>query len=310
MAIILTHTGFGSVPAGRPTGLFITDLDGTLLRSDRTFAASDLAALRRLGERGVVRVVATGRSIFSFENVQSAGLPVDYVIFSSGAGVAEHPGGKILRSASLEAAEIRPAVALLRALNLDFMVQRAIPDTHVFGYVAGTGTNPDFAARIALYRRFAFPLSEDIDGFGPATQLVAIVPPGRAKAALTAVRRKLDSLTVIRTTSPLDGRSTWIEIFPAGISKGQTAEWLAAGLGVARTHTLAVGNDFNDLDLLEWAQSAFVMANTPEELRRRFPAVASNDYCGVAEAIERWMAGMDLPRSSAGRSEYGQPRPE
>lgn len=304
MAIIDIHGGVGSAATGRPAGLFITDLDGTLLRSDRTLAASDLAALRRLGDCGVVRVVATGRSIFSFGNIQPAGLPVDYLIFSSGAGVAEHPGGRILRSASLETAEIRRAVALLRALNLDFMVQRAIPDTHVFGYAAGSGTNPDFAARIALYRRFAFPLNQDIDGFGPATQLVAIVPPQQAEAALAAVRRALDGLTVIRTTSPLDGRSTWIEIFPAGISKGQTAEWLAAELGVARTHTLAVGNDFNDLDLLDWAQSSFVMANAPEELRRRFPAVASNDHCGVAEAIERWTAGGDLPRCLAER-----PRP-
>ena len=295
MAHIVTHGGVGPSPAGGPAGLFITDLDGTLLRSDRTLAASDLAALRRLGDHGVVRAVATGRSIFSFENATPAELPVEYVIFSSGAGVAVHPGGRLLRSAGLEPAEIRQAVALLRALNLDFMVQRAIPDTHVFGYSAGTGDNPDFAARIDLYRRFAFPLDDDIDRFGPATQLVAIVPPERAETALAAVRRELGGLTVIRTTSPLDGRSTWIEVFPPGISKGQTAEWLAAGLGVARTRTFSVGNDFNDLDLLEWAQSPYVTANAPEELRRRFPTVASNDRCGVAEAIGRWLKTAAAP---------------
>jgi hypothetical protein len=289
MAIIFTNGKIVSNSARKVAGLFISDLDGTLLRSDRTFSETDLASLQRLGQRGVVRVVATGRSIFSFNKVATAGLPVDYVVFSTGAGVAEHPGGRIVRSVSLEAGEVRQAVAVLRSLQLDFMVQRPIPDTHVFGYSAATPANLDFEARISLYRPFAFPLDDNIDGFGPATQLVAIVPPAQAPAALAAVRQKLTALTVIQTTSPLDGRSTWIELFPSGISKGLTAEWLAGELGIPRTRTLSVGNDFNDLDLLEWAQTRFVTANAPAELKERFPAVASNNQGGVTEAIERWL---------------------
>jgi len=50
-----------------------------------------------------------------------------------------------------------------------------------------------------------------------------------------------------------------------------------------------VGNDFNDLDLLEWAQTRFVTANAPAELKKRFPAVASNNQGGVSEAIARWL---------------------
>ena len=94
MAIIVTSGSSASTPIPLPAGLFITDLDGTLLRSDRTFAAADLAGLRRLGELSVIRVVATGRSMFSFERIRPAGLPIDYVIFSSGAGIAEHGRGK------------------------------------------------------------------------------------------------------------------------------------------------------------------------------------------------------------------------
>jgi hypothetical protein len=94
---------------------------------------------------------------------------------------------------------------------------------------------------------------------------------------------------VIRTTSPLDHRSTWIEVFPADVSKSRTTGWLAGRLGVPRERTAAVGNDYNDLDLLEWAGMAFVTANSPHELKQRFPAVASNNDAGVSEAIERWL---------------------
>ncbi len=50
-----------------------------------------------------------------------------------------------------------------------------------------------------------------------------------------------------------------------------------------------MGNDFNDLDLLEWARTRFVVANAPPELTQRFPVVASNNDDGVAEAIATWL---------------------
>jgi hydroxymethylpyrimidine pyrophosphatase-like HAD family hydrolase len=289
MAIIIENSDIGTLPERQPSGLFVSDLDGTLLRSDRTFSASDLASLHRLGDHRVVRIVATGRSMFSFKRVQMPGLPIDYVIFSTGAGIAEYPNGKIVRQVSLEPSEVCHAYAVLRGLRLDFMVQRPIPDTHIFGYLAQNPSNPDFETRLSLYSSFAFPLADDIARFGPATQLVAIVPRDRAPEALAEVRQRLTDLTVIQTTSPLDGHSTWIEIFPAGVSKSRTTGWLAARLGIPRERAVSVGNDYNDLDLLEWAGMAFVTANSPHELKQRFPAVASNNDAGVSEAIERWL---------------------
>lgn len=289
MPIISEQCEWAPLHRKPPVGLFVTDLDGTLLRSDRTVSEDERLSLQRLGDQGVVRAVATGRSLFSFGRIEAQQLPIDYVIFSTGAGIAEYPGSTILRRASLEPAEVGQAAAVLHELKLDFMIQRPIPDTHIFGYAALNPSNPDFETRIALYSSFAFPLSEDAQRFGPATQLVAIVPPDRAQNALDGVRKRLASLSVVRTTSPLDGKSTWIEIFPAGVSKSRTAKWLASRLGIPDLQTLSVGNDYNDADLLEWAASSFVTANAPEALRQRFPVVASNNHGGVSEAIERWL---------------------
>jgi hydroxymethylpyrimidine pyrophosphatase-like HAD family hydrolase len=60
-------------------------------------------------------------------------------------------------------------------------------------------------------------------------------------------------------------------------------------LGASRHRALSVGNDFNDLDLLAWAQTRFVVANAPPELTQRFPVVSSNNDDGVAEAIALWL---------------------
>jgi HAD superfamily hydrolase (TIGR01484 family) len=274
----------------RHRGLFIMDFDGTLLRSDRTFANLDLNALKRLGDQGVVRAIATGRSLYSFNTVAVSNLPVDFVIFSTGAGVFQHPGGQIVRKVSLEPKEVERACVVLKAAKLDFMVHRTIPDNHSFAYFQSKGGNADFERRLSLYDQFAFPLVESSGGFGPATQLLAIVPPQGAKPVLENIRNELSDFNVIQTTSPLDGKSTWIEIFPTAVSKSLAAAWLAQELGIDKGLIVAVGNDYNDLDLLEWSAMGYVVANAPADLKTRFPAVASNNHSGVAEAAERWLA--------------------
>ena len=273
-----------------PRGLFVCDFDGTLLRSDRSFSDADLEALKQLDTLGIVRVVATGRSIYSLNTVSISELPVDFIIFSSGAGVTQHPGGRIIRKVSLEAHEVSRAIAILRADDLDFMVHRPIPDNHVFGYFESTPANADFKRRIDLYSQFAFPLDEVSDGFGTATQLLAILPPAGNLRIIETIRKRLPDFNIIQTTSPLDGQSIWIEIFPATVSKGLTAAWLTAEFDLDSGQTLSIGNDYNDLDLLEWTASSFVVENAPEDLKERFPVVASHNDNGVAEAIGHWLA--------------------
>jgi HAD superfamily hydrolase (TIGR01484 family) len=273
-----------------PCGLFVCDFDGTLLRSDRSFSDSDLKALIRLGELGIIRAVATGRSIYSINTVPISNLPVDFILFSSGAGISQHPDGRIIRKVSLESHEVNVAIKILRANNLDFMVHYPIPDNHIFSYFESTSDNPDFRRRIELYQQFAKPLETAIDGFGNATQLLAIVPPADNRPVIATLENALPGFNIIQTTSPLDGQSTWIEIFPTTVSKSLTAAWLSAAYGLKADRALSVGNDYNDLDLLEWAGCSFVVDNAPHDLKSRFPVVASNNECGVTEAIERWLA--------------------
>ena len=265
------------------------DLDGTLLRSDRTFAGQDLNALRMLGDHHVVRAIATGRSLASFNTVIVADLPVDYVLFSTGAGVLQYPSGEIIRKIHLSPPEVRRAYDVLNAFELDFMVHRTIPDNHMFAYVRATEGNTDFERRIELYRQFAIPLGDAVGDFGPATQLLAVVPPGDAGGLLAKIRAAMTSFNVIQTTSPLDGKSTWIEIFPSTVSKSQTAAWLAKTLEIENHLVVAVGNDYNDLDLLQWSANSYVVDNAPADMKSRFACVASNNNGGVAEAANKWI---------------------
>lgn len=273
-----------------PGGLFVTDLDGTLLGSDGTVSQADLDALDMLKRRGFRTAVATGRSLYSFMHSPAARLPVDYVIFSTGAGVIVLPERKLLYRRNLPSAQVAQTLDFLHGTSLDFMLHRPVPDNHRYVYRRANADNADFESRIERYREFGQPLdSVNGSGFGEAAQFLAVVPPDGTEDALRVVRHGLPGLSVIRSTSPLDHASTWIECFHPDVSKGKTAAWLAAEIGVDRKDTMAVGNDYNDLDLLEWAAHAFVVANAPEGLRDRFAQLASPNGRGVAEAVGRWL---------------------
>ncbi len=277
--------------------MVVTDLDGTLFQrrsppsaADRTISPRNLRVLGELGRRGILRVIATGRNLFSARKVLPPDFPVDYVLFSSGAGIMDWPAQRLIRSVSMAAEEVVRAFRALAALRLDFMVHRPIPENHHFRYYPAGGDNPDFEARKAVYAPFASagdlaaPPSE-------ACQLLAVEPPGRRPSAYEAVRAELAGLTVLRSTSPLDHRSCWIEVFPAAASKSKAAAWLARERGLDPRRALAVGNDYNDLDLLEWAGTPRLVSGCPPELAARFPVASSGEDSDFAEAVEAWERG-------------------
>jgi len=270
--------------------MLVVDFDGTLLRSDGSFAPDDLQALARLGDRGVLRVIATGRSAFSYRRTMgNRSLPVDFMVFSSGVATARMPDLKVVSSSGLTAEETAAAARVLLEHDLDFMVQDPVPDNHCFAWHRSAGS-PDFQRRLSLYEGYSRPLPTDLKQIGPSTQLIAILSSPGAVDTAERVSRLLGQFSVIRATSPLDGASFWLEIFPQGVSKSTACAALARQANVAPREVLAIGNDYNDLDVLRWAGTSFVTANAPEELRSEFPVVAANDHGGVAQAVDSWLA--------------------
>ena len=270
--------------------LVVTDLDGTLLDSAARLGRAHRHALEDLGRGGAVRVVATGRSLHSARTVMPADFPIDYLVFSSGAGVMSWADGQLLRSRAMAPRVVSRLVARLRALSLDFMVHHAVPDTHCFHYVRATRGNADFEHRIERYARFSQCLADGVPEEVEVSQLLVVEPP-RAASHLDLLAREFEDVHVVRTTSPCDHASTWIELFPTGVSKSHAANWVRVRHGIDRTRTIAVGNDYNDLDMLEWAGRAYVVSNAPAPMRARFEVVRSNDEAGFTDAVRPLLSG-------------------
>jgi hydroxymethylpyrimidine pyrophosphatase-like HAD family hydrolase len=119
-----------------------------LLGSNGTLAQRDLDALATLSRHGVKTAVATGRSLHSFLNSPGVDLAVDYIIFTTGAGVVSKPGYELLYQVNLSAEMVTQALKSMANSAFDFMLHHPVPDNHRYVYRRASKNNTDFELRI------------------------------------------------------------------------------------------------------------------------------------------------------------------
>ncbi|MBN2830499.1 MAG: HAD-IIB family hydrolase [Candidatus Cloacimonetes bacterium] len=266
--------------------LIITDLDGTLFNDKGDVSEIDVYTLEKLGKKKIFRAIATGRSLFSFKESIPRNFPIDYLIFSSGGGLMNWKTQTMLETAELTKEEVVECSNILMEQDIDFMIHEPIPENHKFFFYNSGCKNPDFKRRLKLYAEYGTEMITENHCYKPATQVLAIVPENGLEI-IEKLRVSMPDLNIIRTTSPLDKRSTWIEIFPKDVSKGHTAMLLADRLEIDPTEIAVLGNDYNDLELLEITDNSYVVENAPEDLKERFMVVASNNDSGFTEMVEQ-----------------------
>ncbi|HTA25885.1 MAG TPA: HAD hydrolase family protein, partial [Terriglobales bacterium] len=96
-----------------------------------------------------------------------------------------------------------------------------------------------------------------------------------------------EQITVLRTEYPVRDLSI-VDVLNRGCTKGQAVERWANYRGVPREQVMAIGDNYNDIEMLAYAGSPFIMGNASKELRAKGWAVTmSNAENGVAVAIEK-----------------------
>ncbi len=266
--------------------IIFTDLDGTLFNSDSQISLENYETLTKLGNLGIVRVIVTGRSLYSANQVLTKDFPIDYLVFSSGAGVVKHDTGQVLSKKEIDEETVAEMISYLKRIDVDFMVHEPIPNNHVFDYYKSSKGCRDARRRVHLYKDFAKALNTDYSG--RATQLLAIVDDDKLHL-VDHLTQLFPNLSIIRATSPIDNKSVWIEIFPKGIDKGYACRKVIKKLGFTADQALVIGNDFNDLAMLQAFEDAYVVGNAHPELKEKFKVVSSNDDNGFTEMINKYI---------------------
>jgi Cof subfamily protein (haloacid dehalogenase superfamily) len=262
------------------------DLDGTVLRPDLTIADRVAIAVRETIERGIPVVIATGRMYRStVPFAQALGLTKPLICYQ-GAYVRQLPhadgsSGEVLHHAAMTPAVAGDAIRWSREhgfdphLNIDdhLVMERGDESAQDYERSAGVGAEfvPDLLAAAA----------------GRPTKVLAVGPADLPERHLAEARVAFDGRAQVTVSGP-----QYLEWTRIGVHKGRAVRWLARREGVPLRHVLAVGDQFNDLEMLSIVGHGVAMGGGPPEVRAAARYVtASLEDDGAALAIEALVLG-------------------
>jgi Cof subfamily protein (haloacid dehalogenase superfamily) len=283
--------------------LLALDLDGTLLNSRGEIPEKNIEAIQRAEQRSVLVTIATGRR---FRDA----LPVALQL-KLNAPVICHNGALLKYAQTLETVAVslvpretvRETLRVGRAFGGDALVSADPTGKGVLLYETVSEENVPLQKYIAWGKRLhgaeaeeAVHRVENLEVVCDEIETVHISFSG-ALAPMAELEMILrdelsDTATVLTTVYPrLD--FTLIDILPPDASKGIGVEKLALINELAAENVMTIGDNFNDLEMLEYAGTAVVMGNASPELLERpdFFSTLSNDENGVALAIEKFILG-------------------
>ena len=265
--------------------LVVMDLDGTA-RSRRlgvTPGVRDAIAAARA--RGVRVCVATGRMWRSaMPWIDALGVDPPAILYNGGQ-VLDFASGRTLYERRLPGAVARAALELVRRdpevqphLYVDDRVVVERPHPLTDAYTADDG----LAAEVV-------PSFEPLLAADPFKVLV-IGPRERVEVLQRAV------LGAGLPVHAVQSEPVYLEILPSGVSKGEALGAMWGALGLAPAETIAIGDNWNDVEMIEAAGLGVAMGHAPEGVRAKADYVCGTaEEEGVREVIERFVLGAGQP---------------
>ena len=275
------------MPEAEPIRLIAVDIDGTLLDSASRLPDANRQALQAAAARGVDVVLATGRAFHHARPVaERLDTPVTFIV-NNGA-LVKTPQGRTLARRPVPRALARALVAGTRPVREGAALIFDRPDDRQYVYERIDWSHPQrqwYYNRNRVYMTRVEPLETALDDDPVQVAFTGGVADMRVLAgqvrALPAARR----LTV--TLTEYEQRDfSLLDVTAHGCSKGAALGDWAARQGVPPAGIMAVGDNLNDLDMLELAGHPVVMGNAVAELKRcGWPLTAGHDEAGLAQAI-------------------------
>jgi Cof subfamily protein (haloacid dehalogenase superfamily) len=273
--------------------LVAIDLDGTLLDSRRTIPSANHRALERAHREGIRLAVVTGRRWLTARPYVSQ-LRVDpLLVLNGGALVRRGLKGPVLRQTPIALEVGRQVLALARKMKVTPVVHEGGGDDGQLFVESGLS----LSRPLQLYLEKTTPPPHHVLDLAAKLQrdplqILFAGPIFEMQATARALEEQLASRVSVARTEYPDSDWAIVDVLAAGVDKGDALRFLVEHEGVGAGETMAIGDNWNDLGMLEAAGLGVVMANAPAELLARgFAQTGSNDAAGVAQAMERYLLG-------------------
>ena len=268
--------------------LLATDIDGTLLNPQFQISEGDLEALRRAHAAGIEIVLVTGRR-HSFALPIARQLGFDLWLISSNGAVTRSLSGETFHRDLMPADTCRRLCGAMQRFrgNTVLTFDKETKGAIVLERLDELGVSiRRWLEKNMEYIEFVVPIEDAL--VTDPVQAMFCGSMDRMKPALRALEAAgMDGqITVLRTEYPARDLSM-IDVLHAGCSKGHALERWAAYRGYHRDEVMAVGDNHNDIEMLEFAGHPVIMGNACEELLGRgWRITRGNDACGVAAAVD------------------------
>jgi hydroxymethylpyrimidine pyrophosphatase-like HAD family hydrolase len=283
--------------------LLALDIDGTLLRTDKTVSERTRAALLAARELGVNLVLVTGRRYPAARRV-AAGLggPMDLVLHNGalivrlggeqGETLRTDDGAPILRCRPLSRELARRSIRIGRQRGADPVVHAGQRGEGLLLVQDVAASNPlltYYLDRSAADVVRVADLEAALDGLDPLQVMFGgALEEMETLLPLLASRLGVDA-RIERTVYPASGVGI-LDVLASGVGKAEALGFLQERGGFHASETLAVGDNWNDQQMLEQAGLGLVMGNAnPQMLALGLPVLPTNEEDGVAVAVERYI---------------------
>ncbi len=271
--------------------LLALDIDGTLLDRRQVMSDATADAVRHAADRGVIVTVCTGRSLPSAATaVRHLPLNAPYVL-NNGAMIYDVPRRRARYLRHLPGPLARDSVEVFRRIGFHPIVYGPLPEVQYFYYDSFDPDNRSFVDYAAKNADRVHRVDDVCDFLRRDVTCITVaerIEPARSREPY--IKAQLPDAEVVFEVSPWDPCYCVITVMPRGVSKGDGLRRLARLLGVDLAEVMAVGDNLNDLEMLDAAGLGVAMGNGTPEIRDRADYVtASVDDDGVARAIERFI---------------------
>ena len=281
-----------------PIRLVAIDIDGTLLDPHFQISARNLSVLRAAHQAGVAVLLATGRRHdYALPVARELGIPV-WLISSNGA-LIRSSAGETFYTDRLPANTARKLIHHMHEFRGNAVVtfDRQGQDALVLERVDElTRSIARWIEKNSAHIQYVSPLEDALTEDPLQAMYCGTVERMVAAQQCLSQAGFLDEITVLRTQ--YDFRDLCIlDILNRDCSKGHALRRWAEHYGIPREQIMAIGDNYNDLEMLEYAGLPVIMGNASEELRESgWKVTASNADSGVAAALEQVLgAGFQPP---------------
>jgi Cof subfamily protein (haloacid dehalogenase superfamily) len=274
--------------------LLAMDIDGTLLDSQGNISAANSAAVAEAAGNGVEIVLVTGRR-FHFALPVARMLPCHLHLIVNNGALTKSLDGTTLSRRLLPVATARLALEATKEFRDCASVMFDRPGERQLILERIDWSHP---LRASYFRKNSMFLSEE----SPLEKCLNGEDPIQVgfTGNCAPMRRAMEQLAAhpeshrfaLSLTEYADRDLSILDVLRAGVTKGMAlAEW-SADRGIPRENVMAVGDNFNDLEMLEFAGVPVIMGNAVDELKAKgWPVTGSNDEDGLADAIRRHAIG-------------------